>query len=49
MYKTGEYRGESGRFRWAVFDIMTHVWYFPTHYGKKAAERLAKRLNKEAV
>ncbi len=36
------------RARKAVYDTVGGVWYFPKAYGTKAAQALAKRLNKEA-
>jgi hypothetical protein len=36
---------ETRRYRWAVVCSRTWVYYFPARYGKKAAERLATRLN----
>lgn len=43
----GRYRdNDTGRERWAVVDTVTHVWFFPEIYGKKAAERLAAKLNR---
>lgn len=45
-YEVGRYRDyETGRYRWAVLDRQTSVWYFPEEYGKRAAERLCSRLN----
>lgn len=41
-----QYRGESGRQRWAVLAMPANVWYFPTRYGYRAALALAWRMNK---
>lgn len=47
-YSAGIYQGYGNeRDRWAVFCAITHSWIFPSRYGKKAAEALAKRLNRE--
>jgi len=44
----GLYRDQdTGRSRWATFDYVARVWYFPERYGREAAERLANRLNRE--
>lgn len=37
-----------GRRRWAVFCSPSMTWVFPERYGRLAAERLARRLNREA-
>lgn len=45
-YCTGIYLDQdTGRQRWAVVGP-TDVWYFPKHYGRKAARALCRRLNK---
>lgn len=45
-----QYRdAETGRQRWAVLHGPTSVWYFPAQYGKRAASRLASRLNGGAI
>lgn len=46
-YSTAQYRDSNGRTRWAVFSAVSHVWYFPRRYGRIAAERLARRMNRE--
>jgi hypothetical protein len=48
-YTADVYRDpDSGRDRWAVLDLLTRAWYFPSSYGRRAAERLARTLNKHA-
>lgn len=47
IFSIGLYRG-GGRVRWAVLHSQTGAWYFPTRYGKRAAEQLCARLNREA-
>lgn len=48
MFHIGIYKDpETGRSRWAVLGP-GDVWYFPTRYGHRAAERLRDRLNLEA-
>lgn len=45
-YTIGQYRdSETGRSRWAVFCGQTRTWYFPSRYGQKAAQALARELN----
>lgn len=40
-----QYRdNDTGRYRWAVLQVPSNVWYFPKHYGKLAAIRLLNRL-----
>lgn len=47
-FRAGRYLDpDTGRFRWAVLDPTSCVWYFPKRYGKTEAQRLAARLNKE--
>lgn len=47
MYGIGLYHdSETGRSRYAVFEGKSGVWYFPNQYGKRAAYRLLKRLEK---
>lgn len=43
-YEIGKYKG-----RWSVFCVPSCTWIFPTQKGRKAAERLAEKLNKNAV
>lgn len=45
-YEIGLYRDSSGKNRWAVWSKAANVWYFPNQYGKRAAQRLARNLNK---
>lgn len=47
MFQAQQHRDNEGRCRWAVLHLSTRVWYFPTRYGRLAAQRLANRLNKE--
>lgn len=48
-YSVGTWRGYGAeRPRLAVFCSETGVAYFPKRYGRKAAERLAVRMNKES-
>lgn len=47
MFHAQQHRDSEGRYRWAVLHHPTGVWYFPTRYGRLAAQRLANRLNKE--
>jgi|AACY02.2.fsa_nt_gi hypothetical protein len=39
---------DSGRSRWAVLCRTSRVFYFPRRYGLRAAQALARRLNREA-
>jgi len=48
LFEIGKYYDQdTGKTRWAVCSKSTNTWYFANRYGKKAAERLARRLNKE--
>jgi hypothetical protein len=48
-FSSQQYRDpDTGRQRWAVSCPKTSVWYFPGHYGKRAATQLASRLNRGA-
>ncbi len=48
-YDAGIYPGNgSDRARWAVACKDSGVWYFPTRYGRKAAESMAARMNARA-
>ncbi len=38
---------DTGRCRWAVMHAKTRVWYFPSRYGRTAAERLARKFNRQ--
>ena len=38
--------GDGGPRRWAVLQIKTSTWYFPTIPGRIAAERMAADLNR---
>jgi hypothetical protein len=38
---------DTGRKRWAAYCRATRTFYFPATHGKRAADRLAARLNKE--
>lgn len=44
-YSAGKYNNRE----WAVFCVPSCTWIFPTQKGRKAAERLAEKLNKKAV
>ena len=35
---------ETGRDRWAVLELSTRTWYFPKHYGFRAARALCNRM-----
>lgn len=49
MYTAEQYHDQdTNRTRWAVLDRSSSVWYFPTQYGRKAAERMANQLNHQA-
>lgn len=44
----GKYHDQdTGKERWAVYCSESGVWYFPDRYGKREAERLASRMNRE--
>lgn len=48
-YAANLYRdSETGRTRWAVLELSIRVWYFPKHYGMRAAVAMARRLNRGA-
>jgi len=48
-YEIGKYYDQdTQRERWAVFAKASRTWVLPERYGKKAAEKLAKHLNKHA-
>lgn len=48
-YEAAIYRGHGAyRDRWAVYCKATSVFYFPARYGRKAAESMAARMNKES-
>lgn len=47
MYSVGLYKDYSTqKERYAVYCSRTQTWYFAKQYGKLAAERFCKRLNK---
>lgn len=49
-YTVATYRDQdTGRERFAVLDTQSRVFYFAARYGRKAAQVLADRLNKEAA
>lgn len=39
--------GKFNNKRWAVLHTPTRVWYFPEEYGKKRAQQLCDKLNKQ--
>jgi hypothetical protein len=46
-YHCNIYRdAETGRQRWAVLELSTRTWYFPKHYGMRAASALCNRMNR---
>lgn len=48
-YEAAVWPGNDGeRARWAVAAHPTGVWYFPRSYGRKAAERMAERMTRDA-
>jgi hypothetical protein len=47
-FHVNQYRDSAtGRDRWAVLETSTRVWYFPTRYGMRAAQSLARRLRRQ--
>lgn len=48
-YSAAIWRGYgSARDRWAVYCAASRCFYFPARYGRKAAETMAGRMNKES-
>lgn len=47
MFEPGIFRDSvTGRTRWAAFDTVSQVFYFPARYGYRAALALSRALNK---
>lgn len=45
-YSAAIWRGNGvDRARWAVFSAASGCWTFPSGYGRRNAERLARQLN----